>query len=273
MTESLDNLSQYTHDTILIEHDLPSPESQDLTFAILEPISPLAQAAFAEVASYLEQNPEHHAKQYIDKDHYRLSLDIPPQTWNLGWVLGSGNPALPDLGVDLLLTLQGSKYAVRGRHARLRPNLDSGALMLIVDRGKTVYLNGKAIGGDQCMINRMESALNFGDLAYRLSFTNLSDKLYRERLEFLKREFGGYSTPLFKSLQATPSDRHFELQGFEIQAPFGSGAYGLVSPCRRISDGNAYAVKCIRRNSRSTQDIKNEIQIYRRIGKHVGTTG
>jgi hypothetical protein len=295
--EQSDKSTQYTNDTVLLEPFTSSPKSPvepDLTFAKLVPINPLAKAAFLEVARFLEEDTSGltHLKQFVhvrtsksltcvsDEEgndeqqddspgYYRLSLGILPQAWNLGWVLGRGIPHLPNRAVDILLTLDGHVQGVRGRHARLRPNLDSGALMLIADKGKTVYLNGQPIRGDAYMIHRMISALNFGDLAYSLQFTKLNDDIFKDKLETLKRTLGGYKTPMYSSLQVTPSNRHFELQGFEIQVPIGSGTYGVVFPCRQLSNGNAYAAKCVRRNPRSMKDVKKEIDIYKRIGQHV----
>lgn len=207
--------------------------------------------------------------------HYRFSLDLLPGNPGLGWILGGGRNDMNDQGVDYLLTLQKKQHHVHGRHARFAHHPESGVFMLTVDAGKMVLVNGKErVEGARQAIATVDTGLSVGDLGYRLEFTRLHEKRYREQLTIFRESLGGWLSEGAnkeppRSLEITPSENHYEYHGFIIQSPFGAGGYGMVSPGIEKSTGKAVAVKRLKRTSKSMARIWLEVKIYKEIGDHV----
>jgi Protein kinase domain len=198
--------------------------------------------------------------------NYRLSLELEPENIALGWVIGGGRRDLKDQGVNYLLTLEKTKHHISGRHARVVHHSESGALMIVVDRGTTVPVNGQErIEEARRAIVSVRTGLSFGDLAYQLEFTELNEARYREQLKSLRSHLPyGLSEPPV-SLEITPSENYFEYHGFFIQTPFESGAYGIVSSGMEHSTGKAVAVKRLKRNPESVARIQLEVKIYKEL--------
>lgn len=297
--------STATPDTVVLENPF-SPQTLARhrgDFARLIPTNRSAILAFHTIAQTLKLDPEWnpHARQFIhveesQKDlspqwkgseteseveetgaevfrgYYRFHLEMMPSTARLGWVLGGGRSESDDLRSDIVLTLDRKKHHIRGRHARLRHHGESGALMLFVDPGKVVILDGKErVEGAQRAIGSMSTGLTLGDLSYRFEFTELTETTYRKQLEEMRTrmDYGNEELPL--ALEMTPSEEHYEYHGYYIQAPFASGASGVIAPGMERSTGLAVAVKRLRRTAQSIARIQLEVTVYKTIGDHVGS--
>lgn len=249
-----------SQDTCIFEGQ-PSPRTaakRKGDFARLIPVNRPAMLAFDEIVKTLKLDPQWNlnARRFIHYDdsphnlplhwkgsetdtdteiepnkiwigYYRLNLDILPSIPSLGWILGGGRSDMKDQGVDFLLTLQKKQHHVHGRHARLKHHPESGILMLIVDQGKMVVVNGKErVEGSQRAIATIDTGLSIGDLDYRVEFTLLTENTYREQLANSREWLNSGNKEPLGSLEITPSENHFEYHGFFIQTPFGAG--GMV---------------------------------------------
>ena len=201
--------------------------------------------------------------------YYRFNFELLPNSSSIGWILGGGRSDLKDQGVDYLLSLEKRKHHIHGRQARFRHHRESGAFMLIVGKGKEVFLNGKSVEGGERAVTFLSSTLSLGDLNYELAFTQLNEVRYREQLQRMRTILGqmGDEPPI--SLEISPSEYHYEYHGFTIQSPFASGVHGIVSAGREIFTGRAVAIKRLSRTPQSIARIELEVDIYRRIGDHV----
>ncbi|KAK5214804.1 hypothetical protein LTR96_011267 [Exophiala xenobiotica] len=285
-----------TPDTEVLDEPFSPKTSARLEgdFARLIPVNHSAKVAFNEIAQRLRLDPEWHlhARKFIHVDptgkeltpfedseaddevtskglpilsgHYRLNLTTLPKTPRLGWIWGSGRKDLPDGGVDLLLTSNGKRDGVLGRHGRLF-HTDNGFLAVAVPEKKVVYINGQErLEGAQRVIGLPRTGLTMGNLAFRLEFTQLS--AYRTQLNTLLSErHDGHVHP---SLDPTPQFHHFELKGYMIQEPLNSGGHGVVLGGVNRETGKTVAVKRLQRTSKNLERIRLEIDISKRVKDH-----
>jgi hypothetical protein len=171
--------------------------------------------------------------------------------------------------VDFLLTLEKRRHKIHSKHARLTHNFDSGAFMLLVDKGKEVVVNRNIVEERQQIINTVKITLSFKDLAFCLEFTSLNEKRYREQFGKLRTKFNSGRKELPLSLEVTPSENHFEYHKFIIQTPFASELHSVISAGIEKFIRKTVAVKRVRRTPESTTKIALEIEIYKKIGDHV----
>ena len=259
-------------------------------FAVLRPVGQFAPKRFNELASCMLADPDWqpHARQFIyivgkktnpsdtiaaSQDiytgYYRFNLSILPLDFTHGWVSGSGRADIPNHGgVDLLLTLHGETDGVRGRHAQFYFHSNSRMLMIKAVFRNIVVCNGQEIGREPQVLP-YQSGITFGSLSYCLEFSVTNKELFsRQRDELMKRHrlWSRLAPP---SLDPTPSENHFVLQGFQFQTPRAAGAYGVVSPCVKVETGEIYAAKRVQRAMRTFASVQEEIKILRDVSKHV----
>jgi hypothetical protein len=272
-------------------------------FARLIPTNYLAKEAFSKVARRMidESKWIPHARQFIHLDkkvpvalnvedgkdsetdeermekqpdlitgYYRLNLAIPPHDPRFGWFLGSGRQDLGDTGVDLLLTAEVRQHRVYGRHARLSLHSESAVLMLHVDHDRNILLNGlEEVGKGSRALCAVSTGLMVGELAYRVVFTGLNERFFREQLQNVRRDTGWGLLDPPSTLATTPSQNHYEYQGYIIQPPFARGSEGLVSPGINKTTGEAVAVKKVQRVRGTVKLIQEEIALMKPLRSHV----
>jgi serine/threonine protein kinase len=270
-------------------------------FARLIPTNALAKIAFDELARLMRTEPEwnHHARRSIHVEHclsspspailesdtdgevpqkptptltgyYRLNLLIPPHDHRFGWFLGSGRRDLGDAGVDFLLTAQRRQYRVAGRHARLSLHPETAVLLLTVDNGRVVILNGQEeLRNGSRAICTLSTGIMIGDLAYKLVYTELDDDLFREQLSTARIETGQTGLAPPATLATTPSNTDQEYQGYIIQSPFAYGTEAIVSAGIDRRTGEAVAVKKVQRKQANTFRIRAELELMKTLKPHV----
>lgn len=270
-------------------------------FARLIPTNHLAKEAFSGVVRRMRDDPGwiQHARQFIHIDktsphdpdsfrdsetdeesmekrsdlitgYYRLNLGILPHDLRFGWFLGSGRRDLGDTGVDLLLTPQIRQHRVYGRHARLSLHPESAVLMLHVDHDRNVLLNGlEEVAKGSRALCAVSTGLMVGDLAYKVVFTQLNERSFREQLQSVRRETGWGLLDPPSTLATTPSQNHYEYQGYIIQPPFARGSEGLVSAGINKTTGEAVAVKKVQRVRATVNLIRHEIALMKKLRPHV----
>jgi len=292
-----------TEDTVPntpLSHQLENDSDHQGDFARFIPFNTLACRAFHDVAEKLRSNPDYnkHTRQYMhveygaraalskssDSDterssdkvsqcswtgYYRLNLNIRPFDLQRGWMIGSGRADLDHEGVDFLLTAKRRQHGVCGRHARIVHNLKTNALLIIADRPRWIFLDGKEkLKGDSRLVWSRETGVTIGDLAYKLVFTKLSDSVYREQLSSLRRDAGWtYEPPL--TLQPTPQCHHYQYRNYIIKATFAEGSTCTVAAGIRLNGLTAVAIKKIKRTRKNIWQIKQEVAILKKIGQHV----
>ncbi|KAJ9608542.1 hypothetical protein H2200_007530 [Cladophialophora chaetospira] len=272
-------------------------------FARLVPLNDPAKLAFHEIALILKTNSEWnphcrkfiHVSDFMSKlisgpsmesdtsegdmeiqevytGHFRLNLDILPDNFAMGVVIGAGRLNLEHLGVDILLTTKGHRDDVRGRHASIRHHHLNRLLMIVPARGKTVILNGEEVSREGRVLESTRMGLTVGKLAYRIEFLPMNAGVYQERLEEIVRESGSFFTERIESIDLTPSESHLILKGYQIQTPQAAGTFGVVSPCIKTSanvdSANVYAAKRIQRTQSSFNQVGEEVAILKKLGEH-----
>lgn len=142
--------------------------------------------------------------------------------------------------------------------------------MLFVDPGKAVFLDGKErIEGAPRAIASVCTGLSLGDLAYTFEFTQLSEATYRSQLQRILKATNDSEGEPRMALEITPSEKHYEYEGYLIQTPFASGGHGIVSAGYEKSTGEAVAIKRLKRTEKSVARIQLEVRIYKQVGDHV----
>jgi len=111
---------------------------------------------------------------HVDLNGYFIifSLSNLPEFATLGWRIGRGRKNLPNLGVDILLMVEGENSGdIAGMHARFAWVKGGGGFFLIADniRGKTVTLNGEALSNEQRLIP-YRNIIGIGECYFTLKF-------------------------------------------------------------------------------------------------------
>lgn len=262
-------------------------------FARIIPVSPLARRSFYEVASALVQqtDPSKHATQYIhfhfgteegmenDKiwgwcGYYRLNMDIPPHNPRLGWIIGSSRRKLKDTDVDILLTSSPGQHSVRGRHARLQHNKESGVLMLLADFWPT-WVDGKMKLRNEARAICETTGIMLGDLNYTVELTELDAEYYKEQLvQFLEAQGqAGQTAEMLEFLTPTPTPslRVLPQDNYYIFPTHSGGVSSTVSRAFAKSTGMIVALKKMKRAARNASAIQTEVEIMKHL-QHVSVS-
>jgi len=185
---------------------------------------------------------------------WRLNMKLMPWNRRFGWVLGKGrwvtnhtNSGAQNTsgGVDILLTPDANDPTVRSRHARLTHSLDSFSLLVIADkrtRVGQVHLEPSSI----IALDQTHTAIAFGNLEYRISFTGLDRSLYTDQLtQFSKSlKYNGHTPGSF--LDPTPADTDYMVMGkYSIKRSFVQGTTCWVCPAIVKNGGGIIAAKKI----------------------------
>ena len=172
----------------------------------------------------------------------------------------------------MLLTTNGYRDDVRGRHASIRHHHINRLLMIVPARGKTVILNGEEVPREGRVLGSARMGLTVGKLTYRIEFLPMNAGVYNERLEEIVRESGFFCTEKIESIDLTPSESHLILKGYQIQTPQASGTYGVVSPCIKTSSASVYAAKRIQRTKSSFVQVGEEVAVLKKLGEHLSSS-
>lgn len=186
-------------------------------------------------------------------------------------VVGCGREGLLHFGVDMLLALpqsrsQHRRLGRRSQHAVFYHQSPSGALMISIQQGKEVHINGEKQLPRSYHIALPKTNIRFGDLDYCFRYTNLDDKIYREQL------FAGSSGPPL-SLGLTPHESDQIMDDFVVRIPYARGSVGVVLAGTQLSTGKLVAVKRIQRVPRNFDKTKTEIEISRYLAKNTKVPG
>jgi len=213
-------------------------------------------------------------QQEILTGHFRFNLDILPAQFANGWVVGSGRSDMTNLGVDIVVTDDGERDGVRGRHVQIYHSPDR-VLMLKPSPGKTAYLNHEKLENDGRAL-RHTSGLLIGNLLFKVQFTEHNQKFYLGRLNQLIQASAGWRSSRRTSFNPTPSQSTMDLWGYQFQSPRAAGTYGVVLPCIHSTTGIARAAKRIGRRKGTFHLVNNEISILKVVGDagpHVSSSG
>ena len=204
------------------------------------------------------------------KGCYTFNLAEAPRQPSKGWLIGGGKFSEGDESPDILLTERKTKFRVSSRHARLAHNFASGALVITVSDSSPVAINGYEVVDAQHVIHGRTTSLEFGDLKYSLEIRKYdTDEDYRSHLSFYKQKYGIMDDDYPWNLLATPADSDLVTQNYVLKNPVGEGSTCVVYAAHNRSNGNAVAVKKVRRTKTNAGLIKQDINISKRIGSHV----
>lgn len=274
-------------------HDL---DAFDFDFAQLFPVNESAKLAFDELAKLkdvdLDWNP--HARNFLrvqdeieslreDEDSdssstgvrnvhtgcFRLSLGLQPARLARGWVIGAGRQALSDPDVDLLITVNGKRDRVRGRHAQIVIHRETRLLMLKVPPKKTVFLDGVLLTDGSAALTKQTSGILIGNLAFQLVFNHERRSEYIAQLDKMAALSSYFTGDRIETVDPTPSDQYFTLRGYQFQTPQAAGAYGVVSACIKIQTGDAYAVKRVKKSRHTIKEVEKELNMLEILDTHV----
>ena len=205
--------------------------------------------------------------------YFRFSLSILPADFRRGWVIGSGRSYLPNLGIDVLLTLDGERDLVKGVHARLFHHRESQVLMLKATLGRQhTTMNADKIDRNGRVVSATSQSVEIGNLTFVLkSELNGGKKVqYAQALHSLLAANPRYiSAPIPSSFDPTPSANHYHLGHYSIQTPQAAGTFGTVSAAVDMKTGNVYAVKKLTRTKYNFTTVAQELSIMQRLGDNV----
>ena len=253
------------------------PYCSQTDFARIIPVNPLAKKAFRAVAHKFATKSDWMASsrkfiQFSDYTqngetvgYYRLDMaDIPK---SFLWMMGSGSPRAPER-VHFILTVSPNKHGVAERHCYFghHPHSD----ILLVRARSEVIIDGKDLlvaAGEDTRAVDPTMGIAVGDLMYRIEFTEYSrSAAYTKQVKALHpgrpRDLPAFATP-------TPATKTLD-QWRVYDATYG-GVTSTVCFGYKARTGDLVAVKCMKRNSLSVEDISNEIRMRRRVN-HVGAT-
>ena len=216
---------------------------------------------------------------------YVFDFANPPRQPGDGWLIGGGKFSGRDLHPDILLTERRHHDGVSSRHARLGHDFKSGALVVTTSDNRIVAIDGEDLksgesskdGEDskrgQRVIHKKTTSLEFGELKYRLELrTNNSDAHFRNHLRVYKQQNGIAVADYPPILLATPAKSDLLNENYILKNPVGDGATSVVYAAYDRRNGNAVAIKKIRRTDTNAKNIEQDIMVADRIGEHVGTS-
>ncbi len=212
----------------------------------------------------------------IKRGYYAFDLAKPPRHPAKGWLIGGGKFSTSDDGPEILLTERKKHDGVSSRHARLSLNFASGALVITASDRNDVCIDGKEkVDGkvrvdDRLVIHDNETALEFGNLKYKLYLHKYnSDGEFRFMLNAYKHKHAIADDDYPWNLMATPSNSDRVTQKYLLKNPIGEGATCVVYGALHRKSGDLVAIKKIKRTAHNAQAIEQDIQIARYIGQHV----
>ena len=204
------------------------------------------------------------------KGCYTFDLDKPPTQPDKGWIIGGGKFSGSDLRPEILLTERRKLNGVSSRHARLAHNFASGALVITATDNSVILINGHEVVDGQRVVHGRITSLEFGSLKYTLEIrTYDADEDYRNHLRSYKQKHGIADDDYPSCLLATPADLDLVYQNYVVKNIVGHGATCVVYAAHERRNGDAVAVKRIRRTWKNAKIIKRDISITTYIGKHV----
>lgn len=204
--------------------------------------------------------------------YFRFSMFLLPADFRNGWIIGAGRSDKPNLGVDLLITLDGERDFVRGRHARLVHHPTTSMLMLRTVSGALhVSLNAEKIDRNGRVVSWPSQSIDIGNLTYTLEYSQdpAVKSRYSQALHDLMAANPGFNSYPATSLDPTPSSNHYHLGDYSIQTPQASGTYGTVSAAVDLKTGAVYAVKKLTRTKYNFGLVAHELNIMKYLGEHV----
>ncbi|KIW41569.1 uncharacterized protein PV06_07118 [Exophiala oligosperma] len=248
------------------------PASSD--FARLVPANHQAKIAFHEIATLVKLdncwNPHCREAEVreIYTGYFRLNLDILPENFPKGWVIGSGRGESGYAGVDFLITADRERDRVGGRHGKIRHHKVSRVLTIVPMFGHGVLLNGEEISREGKVLGNMQMGLTIGNLTFKIEFQSVDPASYNAKLDNIVLGSGTWFSEKIESFDPTPTNSHLMFHGYQIQTPQAFGAYGVVSACVHTDSGNVYAVKRVQRTRYTFDQIRDEITVLKLLGKH-----
>lgn len=195
--------------------------------------------------------------QEIYTGYFRLNLDILPDRFPQGWIIGSGRLGLDHGGVDFLITLDNVRDRVKGLHASIQHHKVSRQLTIVAPSGKDVCLNGEVISKAGRVLGGVLMALTIGNLTFKIEFLPTDAASYNARLDDIVLGCGTWFSERIESIDPTPTNKHRIFQAYQIQTPQAFGAYGVVSACVHTLSGDVYAVKRIQRTQSTFDQIRS----------------
>lgn len=256
----------------------PEPAVEDIgQFARLVPVNRVARVAINATAA----KSAYHHRQFIDEVFYdsrptkcfNLSLAVLPEFPQLGWRIGKGREPLKNLGVDLLLSMDGIEEdneddCVAGIHARFNWVKGAGGFFLIAvhHKGKKVMINGETFRADQRVI-RPGNVIMIGECAFTLQFTSRNsedeDQFQVELTHFFER-LHGRDKPL---ILPTPNEHDSRFGDWIFQHPISRGSYGTVYMVIHSQTGLPAAAKRILKSKKNEYGVDREIRMAEKISK------
>ncbi|KZF23198.1 kinase-like protein [Xylona heveae TC161] len=207
---------------------------------------------------------------YVWTGGYVLSLGCLPHLPSIGWQVGSGRWKVgttnldPCGGVDILLTGDSRRAAVRGIHARMAFNRQTGLLMLQARHSEPygVRLDNESFALQSRSLNARSSIVRFGKLEYIFAYTvqpnSGSEKLFQlQKQKFFREHL--QAPPPIEATSATPSQNDLVLGNWTLKRAVGRGAFGTVLAATH-RNGAVVAFKTFMRyDSRSDRFAQLEI--------------
>lgn len=175
--------------------------------------------------------------------------------------------------MDILLTSNGVRDFVRGRHALIVHHRQTGVLILkAAVRRSLISLDADTIDHDGRALSRPSHSVEIGNLSYTLDIVHQpsAKEQYVRALNDLMEANPNFNTYPLSSLDPTPSAKNIQVGDYSIQLPQAAGTYGLVSAAVHLPSGKVYAVKRIVRKSPHAADVDHELELMRHLGHHAG---
>ena len=204
---------------------------------------------------------------------YTLNFSKPPRQPGKGWLIGGGKFSEGDEHPDILLTERKQKFGVSSRHARLGHNFASRALVITVSDNSPVSINGYQVVNAQHVIHGRTTSLEFGALKYNLEIRKYdTDEDYRIHLLFYKKAYAIADVDYPSNLLATPAESDLVTQNYILKNAVGDGSTCVVYAAHKRSNGNAVAVKKIKRTHFNAKLIDQDIYMSKKISGHVSNS-
>ncbi|RVX70515.1 hypothetical protein B0A52_05166 [Exophiala mesophila] len=203
--------------------------------------------------------------------YFCFSMFVLPSDFRSGWIIGAGRSDKVNLGVDLLITLNGERDFVRGRHARLVHHPTTSMLMLKTVSGALhVSINAEKIDRNGRVVSWPSQSIDIGNLTYTLEYSQhpAVKSRYTQALRDLLAANPGFNSYPTTSLDPTPSSNHYHLGNYSIQTPQASGTYGTVSAAVDLKTGEVYAVKKLTRTKYNFDLVAHEVNMMKYLGSH-----
>jgi hypothetical protein len=190
-----------------------------------------------------------------------FSLNNLPEFAPLGWRIGRGRKNLRNLGVDILLLVDGKDSdEIAGIHARFAWVKGGGGFFLVADnmRGKTVTLNGEVLLNEQRLIP-YRNTIGIGECYYTLKFpkrTAEQDEQFQVELAAFYSHVLRDSVPL---VVPTPCKHEVMMGDWVVRNAIAKGAFGHVYAVTHTHTGKAAAAKELWRTPQNSRKVDEEV--------------